>query len=236
MRVELIAYTPEPEAVVAAAARLCYSSSGALELREGLSRQEIERLLKKLVSVGHLSPLEHASFTFAIEGVSRALSHQLVRHRIASYSQRSQRYVDEGNFEYVIPPSIAANPDALELYRAKMEEIREAYRELSKIVPREDARYILPNATETKLVCTFNARSLWNFFRLRCCRRAQWEIRELAERMRREVRRVAPILFALAGPSCETEGICWEGEMSCGRAKEIRCREVPADGGSHMGA
>lgn len=235
MKVELIAYTSDPEAVVASAARICYSDIGASELKENLGREEIKKFLKKLISLGHLSPLEHASFTFAIEGVSRALSHQLVRHRIASYSQKSQRYVDEENFEYIIPPSIAADPDALELYRTRMEEIRSAYRELARIVPREDARYILPNATETKLVCTFNARSLWNFFRLRCCRRAQWEIRELAEGMRREVRRVAPTLFALAGPSCETEGICWEGSMSCGRAREIRRREVPDDGRDHLG-
>lgn len=235
IKVDLIAYTPEPEAVVASAARICYSAIGASELKENLGSEEIKKFLKKLISLGHLSPLEHASFTFAIEGVSRALSHQLVRHRIASYSQKSQRYVDEENFEYIIPPSIAADPHALELYRTRMEEIRSAYRELARIVPREDARYILPNATETKLVCTFNARSLWNFFRLRCCRRAQWEIRELAEGMRREVRRVAPTLFALAGPSCETEGICWEGSMSCGRAREIRRREVPDDGRDHLG-
>lgn len=225
MKVELIAYTPDPEAMVVAAARLCYSNIGASELKEDLGPDKIRTFLQKLISAGHLSPLEHASFTFAVEGVSRALSHQLVRHRIASYSQKSQRYVDEENFEYVIPPSIAADPDALELYRTRMEEIRAAYRQLARTVPREDARYLLPNATETKLVCTFNARSLLNFFRLRCCQRAQWEIRELADGMRQEVRRVAPTLFALAGPSCETEGICWEGSMSCGRAKEIRCRK-----------
>ncbi len=235
MKVELIAYTPEPEAVVAAAARLCYSDLGASEIRENLSPEEVRSFLEKLISIGHLSPLEHASFTFAIEGVSRALSHQLVRHRIASYSQKSQRYVDEENFEYITPPSIAADPDALELYRTKLEEIRAAYRQLARIVPREDARYILPNATETKLVCTFNARSLLNFFRLRCCRRAQWEIRELAHRMRQEVRQVAPTLFALAGPSCETEGICWEGKMTCGLAREVRRRGVPDHGRYNLG-
>lgn len=235
LKVELIAYTPEPEAVVAAAARLCYSERGASELKDNLSPEEVRSFLEKLISMGHLSPLEHVSFTFAIEGVSRALSHQLVRHRIASYSQKSQRYVDEENFEYVTPPSIATDPDALGLYRAKMEEIRAAYRQLARIVPREDARYILPNATETKLVCTFNARSLLNFFRLRCCRRAQWEIRELANRMRREVRQVAPTLFALAGPSCETEGICWEGKMTCGLAREVRRRGVPDHGRYNLG-
>jgi thymidylate synthase (FAD) len=114
--------------------------------------------------------------------------------------------------------------------------LREADRKLAGVVPREDARYLLPNAAETKLVCTMNARSLYNFFRLRCCRRAQWEIRELALKMREEVRRVAPVLFALAGPSCETEGICWEGEFSCGRAREVRSRGVAADGRDDLGA
>lgn len=226
MKVELIAYTPEPEATVAAAARLCYSSRGVADLREALTAEEAVSLVKRLISMGHLSPAEHVSFTFAIEGVSRTLSHQLVRHRIASYSQKSQRYVDENNFSYVVPPSIAAEPAALERFQRVMGELQAAYQELSGIVPREDARYLLPNATETKLVCTMNARALFNFFRLRCCQRAQWEIRELACRMRDEVRKIAPTLFALAGPSCETEGICWEGDFSCGRAREVRHREV----------
>jgi thymidylate synthase (FAD) len=191
---------------------------------QGLSREEITKLINKLISMGHLSPMEHVSFTFAIEGVSRALSHQLVRHRIASYSQKSQRYVDENNFAYIMPPSIAAEPEAAKIFKQMMADLQEAYRRLSQMVPREDARYILPNAAETKLVCTMNVRSLYNFFRMRCCRRAQWEIRELAQRMREEVRAVAPALFALAGPSCESEGICWEGDFSCGRAREVRSR------------
>ena len=226
MHVELVTYTPEPEITVALAARLCYSARGVTELRENLSRSEVELLLRHLVSMGHLSPAEHANFTFAVEGVSRALSHQLVRHRIASYSQKSQRYVNEQDFSYVTPPSIAANPEAAAVFHTQVARLQEAYQELARVVPREDARYLLPNATETKLVCTLNARSLFNFFRLRCCRRAQWEIRDLAYRMRDEVRRVAPVLFALAGPSCETEEICWEGEFSCGRAKDIRHREA----------
>ncbi len=226
MHVELIAYTPEPELTVALAARLCYSARGVTELRENLSRSEVESLLRHLVAVGHLSPAEHASFTFGVAGVSRALSHQLVRHRIASYSQKSQRYVDEKDFRYVTPPSITANPAAAAVFHAQVARLQEAYRELAEMVPREDARYLLPNATETQLVCTLNARSLYNFFRLRCCRRAQWEIRDLACLMKDEVRRVAPVLFALAGPSCEAEGICWEGDFSCGRADDIRHRET----------
>lgn len=235
MKVELIAYTPDPEAAVAAAARICYSDRGAVDLKEDLSREEISSLLKRLISMGHLSPVEHASFTFAIEGVSRSLSHQLVRHRIASYSQKSQRYVNEKNFSYVTPPTIAADPKASALFARVMGDLQDAYGKLAVIVPREDARYLLPNAVETKLVCTMNARSLYNFFRMRCCHRAQWEIRELALRMRDQVRQAAPTLFNLAGPSCETEGICWEGEFSCGRAQEVRCREVIGNGRNHLG-
>ncbi len=230
MKVELITYTPDPEAAVAAAARICYSDRGALDLKQDLSREEVGSLIKKLISMGHLSPVEHASFTFAIEGVSRSLSHQLVRHRIASYSQKSQRYVNETNFSYITPPSIAADANAVAVFNRVMDDLQEAYGKLAEIVPREDARYLLPNAVETKLVCTMNARSLYNFFRMRCCHRAQWEIRELASRMRELVRQVAPTLFALAGPSCEIEGICWEGEASCGRAPEVRCREVTDNG------
>lgn len=225
MRVELIAYTPHPEEVVAAAARVCYSRQGAGELLKDMSEEEVERLLGLLLSSGHESPVEHVSFTFAIEGVSRALSHQLVRHRLASYSQRSQRYVSEEEFQYVIPPSIRNQPEALEIFESCLAEIRQAYMRLSRLVPLEDARYVLPQACETKLVCTFNARSLFNFFRLRCCTRAQWEIRQLALKMRELVRQVAPRLFARAGPDCEVWGICFEGPFSCGRAPVVKSRK-----------
>ncbi|MDN5348271.1 MAG: thymidylate synthase [Clostridia bacterium] len=225
MRVELISYTPDPERLVAAAARLCYSSRSAGQIMENFTPGEIQKLLETLLAMGHESPAEHVSFTFAVEGVSRVLSHQLVRHRIASYSQKSQRYVSEKNFTYVTPPSLREHPEALKAYQDKIEEIRRLYRDLQALIPAEDARYILPEAVTTNIICTFNARSLFNFFRLRCCRRAQWEIRELAEKMRTEVRKVAPNLFARAGPSCETEGICYEGKYTCGRAKEIRRRE-----------
>lgn len=218
MFVKLLNHTPEPERTVAAAARLCYSTTGAAELFAGLSDEQVAKLLAHLVESGHESPTEHVTFTFAIEGVSRALTHQLVRHRIASYSQQSQRYVREESFDYIIPPSVAAVPEARRRFEETMATIQSAYNELLKVVPPEDARYVLPNACETKIVATFNCRSLYNFFRLRCCRRAQWEIRNLALAMREEVRRVAPRLFALAGPSCETEGVCYEGRFSCGRA------------------
>ncbi len=225
MHVELVSHTPEPERLVAAAARLCYSPRGATGLLAAMDKDEAARLLRLLLARGHESPLEHITFTFAIEGVSRVLSHQLVRHRIASYSQKSQRYVNEEHYTYIIPPSIAAVPVALARYQECMRDLQQAYHELQGMVPREDARYLLPNACETKLVCTFNARSLLNFFRLRCCSRAQWEIRELALAMRERVRETAPLIFDHAGPTCETEGVCYEGAMSCGRAPLVRTRE-----------
>jgi len=224
MKVSLLSYTDEPERKVAAAARLCYSPVGADRLLEDLNKERARVFLKKLVSMGHLSPLEHVSFTFAIEGVSRVLSHQMVRHRIASYSQKSQRYVSEHNFSYIVPPAIEKNPAALALYREKMEIIADTYSQLTEMIAKEDARYILPSACETKFVATFNARSLLNFFQHRCCRRAQWEIRALAEKMLELVREVAPTIFANAGPTCVAEGVCYEGKMSCGRIKNIVTR------------
>lgn len=223
MQVKLIQYTPEPERTVAMAARLCYSPVGAAQLAEELSREQVQRLVGKILELGHLSTLEHVSFTFAVEGVSRVLSHQLVRHRIASYSQQSQRYVSEHDFEAVVPPSIAADKQAQARFAAVMSQIRAAYDELVDLgIPKEDARYVLANATETKVVVTMNARALLHFFALRCCTRAQWEIRRLAEDMLQEARRVAPLLFAQAGPSCVSAGYCSEGEMSCGRALPLR--------------
>lgn len=217
LSVFLIAHTPDPERVVAAAARLCYSQVGATELLSGLTDAEVLQRLDHLAESGHESPIEHATFTFAVEGVSRALTHQLVRHRLASYSQQSQRYVRENQFDFVLPPSIAARPETRDLFLQTMAELREAYGRLAALVPREDARYVLPNACESKIVLTMNARSLKNFFELRCCTRAQWEIRALAQAMLAEVRKVAPNLFRLAGPTCETRGYCREGRMSCGR-------------------
>lgn len=222
MQVKLIRHTPEPERTVAMSARLCYSAIGAAELEEKISDEKAATLVRKLVSMGHLSTLEHVTFTFAIEGVSRVLTHQLVRHRIASYSQQSQRYVKEHDFETIMPASIAARPAAKARFEALMLEIQGLYDEfIEQGVKAEDARYILPNATETKIMCTFNARSLLNFFRLRCCTRAQWEIRALAEEMLRQCKSVAPVIFENAGPTCVSEGVCHEGAMSCGRLKAI---------------
>ena len=222
MQVKLVRRTPEPERTVAMSARLCYSPIGAAQLEEKISDEQAAKLVRKLVSMGHFSTLEHVTFTFAIEGVSRVLTHQLVRHRIASYSQQSQRYVKEHDFETILPGTIAKNPEAKEKFTKLMVEIQDLYNEFTEMgIPAEDARYILPNAAETKIVCTFNARSLLNFFSLRCCTRAQWEIRMLANKMLEECKKVAPVIFENAGPTCISQGVCHEGEMSCGRLQAI---------------
>ena len=222
MMVKLVRHTPEPERTVAMSARLCYSPIGAAQLEEKISDEQAANLVRKLVSMGHLSTLEHVTFTFAIEGVSRVLTHQLVRHRIASYSQQSQRYVKEHDFETIVPASIASKPEAKAKFDKLMTEIQAMYDEFIALdIPAEDARYILPNATETKIVCTFNARSLLNFFSLRCCTRAQWEIRALANEMLRQCQAVAPVIFENAGPTCVSDGVCHEGAMYCGRLQAI---------------
>lgn len=222
MLVQLLTHTPEPEQVVAAAARLCYSAATVDQLLEK-SRADRESLLRKILSLGHYSVLEHVAFSFGVEGISRACSHQLVRHRLASYSQQSQRYVShKERFAAVTPPSIAERPELAARYDALLDEIHGTYQELLAAgIPAEDARFVLPNAAETKIVVTMNARELHHFFNLRCCRRAQWEIRALAREMLLLVRRTAPLLFATAGPGC-LQGSCPEGAMSCGAMTEVR--------------
>lgn len=217
MQVELLYHTPDPERAVATAARLCYAPVGASELMESLSEERIHKVLTTILESGHLSTLEHASYTFAIDGVSRALTHQLVRHRLASFNQQSQRYVKfTDGLETIKPQSIADNPRADELFDAMVARTVEAYQEFLKLgIPAEDARYILPNAAETKIVVTMNIRELLHFFNLRCCNRAQWEIRELAWKMLDAVRPTAPFIFAEAGPGCVNTG-CPEGKMTCG--------------------
>lgn len=217
MKVTLLTHTPEPEKIVACAAKLCYSDSDIDSLLEGLTTDKIEKFIKKLTALGHQSPLEHCTFTFGIEGVSRALSHQLVRHRIASYSQKSQRYVTEGQFEYVTPPSMTKDSRIHYVYDSYMVVVQGLYDKLIEDgIPAEDARFVLPNACETKLVMTMNIRSLLHFFEERCCNRAQWEIRAMANEMLRICKEVAPHLFAKAGPSC-VRGKCKEGPMCCGK-------------------
>jgi len=208
MRVKLLTHTPDPEYLVAVAARTCHSS----EVPWGkMTGEEAKGLIQKLLDLGHESPFEHITFTFAIDGISRACSHQLVRHRMASYSQRSQRYVENSPDEVVAPPSLKRNPEAWEIFNNTMQEIYKAYEELGKLVPLEDARYVLPNAATTTMVCTFNARSLFNFFKLRLCVKAQWEIRELADQMFGIVYSIAPNIFSHVGPDCKNcaEKDCW---------------------------
>ena len=227
LKVTLLEHTPDPERVVAMAARLCYSSSGAAELAEKLSDERVKETVEKIVKLGHASCLEHVSFTFGIEGVSRVLTHQLVRHRIASYDQQSQRYVAAHGFQYITPPTIAEKPEAKAKFDALMQKIRATYDELTEMgVPKEDARYVLANAAETKILVTMNARTLLHFFNLRCCNRAQWEIRAMAYEMLRLVKEVAPTRFYNAGASCVNTGRCPEGAMTCGKFSEmIKLRE-----------
>ncbi len=246
MKVRLLAYTPDPERLIAAAAKNCYSSIDVDGILDGLTEEKTRSFLQMLTEMGHESPIEHASFTFAIEGVSRSLLAQITRHRIASFSVQSQRYVRERGFEYVVPPEIEKIPAAKEKFIQAMEDDQRTYEELTAAlmeghlkelldagVPEkkarsqaqkksiEDARYVLPNACTTRILMTANARSLQNFFRLRCCNRAQWEIRALAEEMYKLVYAVAPTLFSKCGPSC-VDGACSEGKMSCGQAAEVR--------------
>lgn len=222
MKVTLLNFTPEPEKTVALAARLCYSDSAIGELEEKVASINIEKFLGKILKMGHLSVLEHASFTFGIEGISRATSHQLVRHRLASYSQQSQRYVTFDRAEYVTPAAIASDPEKKKRFEDAVAGVYAFYRELvDSGIAAEDARYILPNAACTKIILTMNARELLHFFSLRCCERAQWEIREMAVEMLKAARQKAPFIFREAGPSC-VAGPCGEGEMTCGKPKEIR--------------
>lgn len=216
MNVELLYHTPDPQRAVATAARLCYAPVGAAELMETLSEERIEKVLRTILESGHFSTLEHASYTFAIDGVSRAMTHQLVRHRLASYNQQSQRYVTfREEPEFIVPDSVV-EAGAAEEYDAAVRAAFAAYADLvERDVPAEDARYLLPNACETKIVVTMNIRELLHFFELRCCNRAQWEIREVACRMLELVRPTAPLIFAQAGPGC-VKGACPEGKMTCG--------------------
>ena len=223
MNVTIIEHTPNPEQTVALAARLCYSPASITDLRQKLELADIEQFLDKIMSLGHHSVLEHASFTFGIEGVSRVTTHQLVRHRIASFSQQSQRYVShKDQFTSIMPDSIADNADARQIFAFMSETVHKAYAQLVDLgIPPEDARYILPNATESKIIMTMNARELLHFFALRCCQRAQWEIREMAWQMLALCKQAAPALFEHAGPAC-VSGACPEGKNTCGKAAEVR--------------
>lgn len=246
MKVTLLAYTPDPETVVASAAKLCYAAADIQTVRDGLTPEKVAGFVDMLSEIGHESPIEHASFTFGIEGVSRSLLAQITRHRIASYSVQSQRYVRENQFEYVIPPEIENDSEAKAVYIESMQRDQQDYDRLTEILKEkhkktflaegkdektatrlaekkaiEDARFVLPNACDTKMVVTMNARSLNNFFRHRCCNRAQWEIHAVADEMLKLCKQVAPSLFKKSGPPC-LYGSCPEGKMSCGHAAEVR--------------
>lgn len=246
LKVRLLAYTPEPQKITACAAKLCYSPSGIDSLLDNLTEENTDKFLTMLNELGHESPFEHTSYTFGIEGVSRVLLAQITRHRIASYSVKSQRYVREGQFDYVIPPEIEKNGEALNRYKKAMTDCQLAYNDLADILYKqhmdtllsegkseneasrlaeksaiEDARFVLPNSCETYMVVTMNARSLYNFFSQRCCMRAQWEIRTLACEMLRLVKEAAPVIFKKAGPPCLYKS-CPEGKMSCGKSEQVR--------------
>ncbi|MBI5560951.1 MAG: FAD-dependent thymidylate synthase [Deltaproteobacteria bacterium] len=222
MKVTLLNFTPNPEKTIALSAKLCYSDSTVGELEDRVKGVSLEKFLGKILKMGHTSVLEHAGFTFGIEGVSRATTHQLVRHRLASYSQQSQRYVSPKANEYVIPPSIEGDAAMSKKFKDHASRVYALYREMTKAgIPKEDARYILPNAACTKIIVTMNARELLHFFNLRCCERAQWEIREMATRMLALAKKEAPVIFSSAGPAC-VSGPCSEGEMTCGMPGEIR--------------
>ena len=245
MKVELISHTCNPEQLVAAAARLCYSSSSISDIREKIKQKNVSSFIEMLMKMGHESPLEHITFTFGIEGVSRVLLAQLTRHRIASYSVQSQRYVKNEALSYIIPPEIEKLSEAKAEFVRAVEESKKAYDKLAKILKEEyksqfglcaekdesklekmaieDARYVLPSAWCTSLICTFNARSLLNFFAHRCCNRAQWEIRDLAWKMLELTLKAAPCIFSYAGPGCLHKA-CPEGRMSCKKGEEVKRR------------
>jgi thymidylate synthase (FAD) len=239
LRLTLLQHTPDPDRAVAVAGRLCYAPVSAADLKDEMSDEDVAKLVRILVRSGHHSALEHASFTFAVDGVSRACTHQLVRHRLASYNQQSQRYVRFGEADsFIVPPSIAANAEAQLVFLDAMEQARVAYGRLvdlglaegrSKESVQEDARFVLPNAAETKIVVTMNARELRHFFQVRCCRRAQWEINALAWQMRGMVRELSPNLFQGTGPNC-LYGECGEGKMTCGRPYRPEEVDAPAAG------
>jgi len=215
MNVKLIGFTPNPEKLPAMAAKLTHSKTKPEDL-DKTSNKELNAILEQVVGMGHTSVVEHASFTFAISDVSRSLTHQLVRHRMASYSQQSQRYVNLKEPNYVTPPKIAKNNSMKKAYDKTMKNIWDEYNKLLELgIPAEDARYVLPNATCANIIMTMNARSLLNFFELRCCQHAQWEIRELANKMLKEVKKVAPIIFKNAGPVCKSKNICPENKKDC---------------------
>ncbi|MCM8826026.1 MAG: FAD-dependent thymidylate synthase [Candidatus Omnitrophica bacterium] len=228
MKVELLSYTNNPKEVIYASARQCYSKYSAYKIyteKEKISSTKLKEFIAHLTKRGHLSPLEHISFTFAVEGISRVCSHQLVRHRIASYSQQSQRYVSMDNFDFIIPPTIAGNKEAKKIFLDTIDYIKSSYKKLKDIMEvsskiekekiNQDLRFLLPQAVETKIVITMNVRELMHFFSERLCVRAQWEIRELAKNMLTIVRKILPEVFIFSGPKCKQLNYCPENFSEC---------------------
>ena len=244
LKVELLAATPDALSLIYAAFRQCYHAGFVADMWPRLLSGEVDRevqadFVRKVMESGHDSPIEHASFSFAVAGVSRACSHQIVRHRLASYSQQSQRYVDGSDMDFILPPAIAKIPEARERFEAFMAEVGSAYRDLKGILEahgrkdkaKEDARFVLPQAAETKIVITMNCRALLHFFHLRCCLRAQWEIRALAEAMLALCKAELPAIFATAGAKCESLGYCPESpRFACGRYPTLEALREKADG------
>ena len=228
MKVVLVRHTLNPEEVVALGARLCYSKARVDDLLTRVEEKDQTDFVHKIMGMGHDSVLEHASFTFGIEGVSRTLLAQITRHRVASFSVQSQRYVSyEKGFGYIVPPKIEAmGEDAVAEFERQMDTMHEWYTQWQQRLGtgeggNEDARFVLPGACETRMMVTMNVRELRHFFRLRMCTRAQWEIRALAGEMHRLCMEVAPALFENAGPGC-LRGACPEGEKTCGKMLQIR--------------
>ncbi|MDP2848444.1 MAG: FAD-dependent thymidylate synthase [Humidesulfovibrio sp.] len=244
LSVELLAVTPNALSLIYSAFRQCYHAGFVADMWPRLLSGAVDRevqadFVRKVLESGHDSPVEHASFTFAVAGISRACSHQIVRHRIASYSQQSQRYVDASDMDYVLPPAIARIPEAKARFEAFMSEVGNAYRDLKDILEahgrkdkaKEDARFVLPQAAETKIVITMNCRALLHFFHLRCCMRAQWEIRALADAMLTHCKQELPAIFATAGAKCESLGYCPEStRFACGRYPTREQLFQPGDG------
>lgn len=228
MIVKLLSHTKDPEQVVAAAIRQCYASIGSKELKKKIDKETRERLIKQVIASGHTSTLEHASFTFGVEGVSRVTEIQLIRHRVGTaYSIQSGRYVKRGDAKFVIPTAVKNNKNIYKKYNKILKNVQNLYNEMIDVgIKAEDARYLQPQSLQTKIVVTFNARALLHFLELRCCKRSQWEVQTMANLMLKKVKKVAPIIFSSAGATCFTQKICWEGKMSCGLYEKIPNAEV----------
>ena len=228
LKVALLRHTADMQELVALGARLCYSRADVDTLKKRIEEKDQSSFIRRLMDMGHDSVMEHASFTFAVEGISRICLAQLTRHRIASFSVQSQRYVSyAGGFSYVVPPRIQAlGEEAVAEYARQMDQMQSWYDAWQEKLGageqgNEDARFVLPGGCETRLIMTMNVRELHHFFALRMCNRAQWEIRAMAVEMHRLCLRAAPLLFGKAGPGC-LRGACPEGEKTCGKMVEIR--------------